>query len=222
MRFHKDELIRVLKQYRKGSNFGQDFLDEDVQTIWISRLKHYPMNQIRVALNALAGKREFPTVDAVVFKICKQQLPDGEEVFNQLWSRLDRRNPPKNVNVILAKTIEAFGWQVMCDVWLEATRDKHRRDFMKEYDSQILKAAQNMAIGGGQIALESTQDVGMGICLSEKPAWEKAIEDQIEREKAAMQSVNRSGGENGEKKKEEPEFVEGLLAELYGHENKTK
>ena len=190
-----DDLITMLRRYRKLSSFGPNFLDEDVQSFWIKRFSKIPIHQIRVAVNELAGRPQFPTVSEVMEKIAELKAPDGEEVFRKLWNSLDRRNPPKNVNVVVARTIEVVGgWQNMCDVWLEATKDKHRREFLRAYREEIAKLAHSMAVGSSQIAIESTQDVGMGNASSGDPEWKKKANSEGEQKKIAMTSRDKNGG----------------------------
>ena len=195
----EDDLITMLRRYRKLSSFGPNFLDEDVQSFWIKRFSKIPIHQIRVAVNELAGRPQFPTVSEVMEKIAELKAPDGEEVFRKLWNSLDRRNPPKNVNVVVARTIEVVGgWQNMCDVWLEATKDKHRREFLRAYREEIAKLAHSMAVGSSQIAIESTQDVGMGNSSSTDPKWKKIANSEGEQKKIAMTSRDKNGGTLGD------------------------
>ena len=188
------KLISMLAAYRKGSNFGPDFTDEVTQKFWISRLSGISHVAIQEAMNKLAGDPQFPTVNQVIAASnAPGDAPDASQAFDWLWKNLDRRRIPTDLNILLARTIDAMGgWLVCCDDWRVESRDFHRRSFVKIYGELAAKKANRERIGGSLLALESAESKKEGLGITEVPNWKKNIDAQIRRDQIAIKNRGRS------------------------------
>ena len=133
------ELIAMLHFARTMSSFGPDFEDELFQRSWHKKLKDIPMDQLKKALNALTGNREFPAVNEII-DFCKQinneaaMLP--EVAFDLLWRKIGEvggLNRPELPNEIGLAVERLGGWVSICRDWTDANKTWHEKAFREAY-----------------------------------------------------------------------------------------